>query len=128
MDQPAAPDALDNLLRLMFVAMVIGLPLLGYWFMVLDIRAWLRALRGALVIVKNRFKTDTPNWARKYTPPCIVALGLELPCSEADIKKAYRGLAEKMHPDRGGDRQEFMMLRQHLEASLRFVREQEPAS
>ena len=34
-------------------------------------------------------------------------LGLQPNCSQADIKKAYRALAMKHHPDRGGDEKKF---------------------
>jgi DnaJ-class molecular chaperone len=30
-------------------------------------------------------------------------LGLDRNCSAADVKKAYRSMALKHHPDRGGD-------------------------
>ena len=123
--RPLPPDALDQIVRLLFIAMVIAVPLLGYWFMIIDLRAWLRALRGALIVVRKRFSSSTPDWARHYTPPCLVALGLELPCSESDIKRAYRRLAETLHPDRGGDRQQFMMLQHHFEEALRFVRNED---
>ncbi len=115
-------SAFDRTLQIAFIAMVVGAPLLGYWFMVCDIRAYLRALRGSLIVVRNHI-SHLPIWARQYTPGCIRSLGLELPCTEADIKKAYRGLAERMHPDRGGDRQKFMMLQRQFEEALQFVRD-----
>lgn len=115
-------SAFDRTLQITFIALVIGAPLLGYWFMVCDIRAYLRALRGSLIVVRNHI-SHLPLWARQYTPGCIRSLGLELPCTEEDIKKAYRRLAETMHPDRGGDRQKFMMLQRQFEAALQFVRD-----
>ncbi len=92
--------------------------------MVLDIRAYLRALRGALIVVKNHLP-HLPGWAKQHTPGCIRSLGLKLPCTEAEIKQAYRGLAEKLHPDRGGDRQRFLLLQRQLEEATRFIRERD---
>lgn len=37
-------------------------------------------------------------------------LGLTKDCSEADVKKAYRALARKHHPDKGGDVEKFKEL------------------
>ena len=115
-------DALDKSAIAVYLCLVVALPLLGYWFMVIDIRAYLRALRGALIIVKNHLP-GIPQWARQYTPGSIRALGLELPCTEEDIKRKYRQLAETLHPDRGGDRQKFMLLQKQFEEAVRFVRE-----
>ena len=38
-------------------------------------------------------------------------------CSEKDIKKAYREKAMKMHPDRGGDTEEFKKLAEAYEVT-----------
>ena len=116
---------IDVVAIVIYLSLVIGLPLIGYWFMVIDIRAYLRALKGMMIVVKNHL-TEIPAWARQYTPGCIRSLGLEMPCSEEDIKKAYRTLAETMHPDRGGDRQKFMLLQREFEDALRFVRDDNP--
>lgn len=117
-------DAFDfGLITIYLAAVVIG-PLAGYWFMVADIRAYLRALRGALIVIKNHFPS-VPQWARKHTPGCIRSLGLDLPCTEQDVKRAYRHLAEKMHPDRGGDRQKFLLLQKQFEEALEYLHEAE---
>lgn len=112
----------DPLLLVLYLLIVLGLPLLGYWFAVIDIRAYLRALKGALLVVKNHIR-GIPAWAKEHTPGCLYALGLEMPCTEADVKRAYRRLAEKMHPDRGGDREAFLRLQCELEEALEFVRD-----
>ena len=118
------PDQIDITAMVIFFAVVLGLPLLGHWFMILDIRAYLRALRGALVRVTHVFH-GLPDWARYQTPGCLRSLGLELPCTEEDVKTAYRNLAEKYHPDRGGDRRIFLRLQCQFEKSLEFIRELE---
>lgn len=118
------PDGVDSIALAIFLCIVVLLPAIGYWFMIIDVRAYLRALRGALVVVRNRLR-GVPKWAKQETPGCLRSLGLEIPCSEADIKQAYRKLAEDMHPDRGGDRHKFMLLRRHFEESLAFIRDDE---
>ena len=116
------PDQVDSAAIAVFLLLVFGIPIVGYVLMVADIRAYLRALRGALVIVKFHFNS-IPNWARRETPGCIKALGLRLPCTEAELKVAYRQLAEQLHPDRGGDRRKFARLKLNFEESLAFIRE-----
>ncbi len=118
------PDQIDIAAIGIFLVVVIGLPLLGHWFMILDIRTYLRALRGALGRITHVFP-GLPMWARYQTPGCLRSLGLELPCSEEDVKTAYRNLAETHHPDRGGDRRIFLRLQRQFEKSLEFLQELE---
>jgi hypothetical protein len=117
------PDSLDAAVLVCFLALVLAVPLTGYWFMFLDIRASARALRRILVRLTNNLP-DLPPWARSETPACLRVLGLRTPCSEEQVKRAYRRLAEGLHPDRGGDRQRFLMLQRHFEAAVCLVREQ----
>jgi hypothetical protein len=56
-----------------------------------------------------------------YRPPCVGALGLSWPCTLDDIKRAWRGLARKLHPDHGGDAAAFRDMRSHYETALRLV-------
>jgi hypothetical protein len=116
------PDQVDSFAIVGFIALWIGLPILGYWLMVADLRAYLRALKGALVVVKYHF-SSIPNWARRETPACVKAMGLRLPCTEEDLKAAYRQLAEQHHPDRGGDRKLFARLKSQYEEATAFLRE-----
>ena len=120
--RPTWPDQVDSFAIGTFLLLIVGLPLVGYWLMVADFRAYLRALKGALVIVKYHF-ASIPNWARRETPACVKALGLRLPCSEEDVKEAYRQLAEQHHPDRGGDRKQFARLKSQYEEATRFIQE-----
>ena len=52
---------------------------------------------------------------------CFVVLGLALPCSRDDVRRAYRQLAKKAHPDLGGDHHEFIKLKQAHDSALRFA-------
>lgn len=114
------PDAVDIGILLAFFGGIAALLLVGYIVMVLDIRAWMRALRGVMVRVTRHF-AHIPEWARYETPGCLIALGLRLPCTREQVKKAYREKAEKLHPDRGGDRRKFMQLQGHFENAIRFL-------
>ena len=119
------PDSFDFTAIGVYLGLTIGAIVIGYALMVIDIRAYLRALRGALVKVAYHFQ-NVPTWARYETPHCLRALGLMLPCTEQEVREAYRSFAEKLHPDRGGDRKQFMQLQRDFEASMRFLRDHEP--
>ena len=45
-------------------------------------------------------------------------LGLSLPCTAADVRRAYRRLALKHHPDRGGTDAEFNAITKAYDAAL----------
>lgn len=116
------PDAIDWPVTLAYLALIISLPALGYVCMALDVRAYLRSLRRALMVVTG-YNTELPEWVRKNTPRCILALDLTLPCTEVDILAAYRRKVKKLHPDRGGDRRAFLRLQAHFEQAMAFVDE-----
>ncbi len=117
------PNTLDAVLTAAFLLVVVGVPLAGYVFLVLDIRAYLRSLRrGLAVVVSNLPFADVPAWARSHTPRAIAALGLQLPCSEADLMRAYRRRVKSLHPDRGGDQRRFLRLQADFEEALALVR------
>ena len=121
-------DAIELSTIALYLGAAILLPLAGYWLMVIDIRGYLRAIKGVLVKVRSRFHDDegneiVPEWVLRDTPPCIAALGLSWPCTEVQIKDAYRKLAEKNHPDLGGNRQKFLMLQSHFEQAVRLVQQ-----
>ncbi len=118
---PPWPDTIDISAIILFMAATLGIPLLGYLLLYVDLRTYYRALKGVLVRVTVHFPT-VPAWARHETPGCMRALGLRLPCTESELKKAYRALAEKHHPDRGGDPQQFHRLHEQFEAALEFLR------
>jgi hypothetical protein len=114
------PDGVDWAAILWYLAIAFGVPILGYVFMVLDYRAYLRSLRRALVLVTG-YRTELPEWMRKHTPRCILALGLVMPCTSEDVLAAYRRKVKQLHPDRGGDKKEFMRLQAHFEEAMAFV-------
>jgi hypothetical protein len=117
------PDGIDGSVTAAYLALAFGLAAAGYVCMVLDIRAYLRSLRRALVLISH-YRPELPEWVRRDTPQCILALGLTLPCTTDDVLAAYRRKVKRLHPDRGGDRREFLRLQAHFEQALALVADQ----
>ena len=61
------PNAFDMVVTIAFLAMVVILPAIGYVFMVLDYRAYLRSLRRSLAHA-GRSMSEVPKWAYRDTP------------------------------------------------------------
>ena len=117
------PNSIDLFAILLFLAAVVLVPAAGYVFMVLDIRAYLRSLKRGLVLASRVF-TGIPSWARQDTPRAVAALGLKMPCTEEDLKSAYRQKVKQLHPDHGGDQRRFLLLQSQFEEALDIVRAQ----
>lgn len=120
------PDTVDIIVTLGFIALVILIPALGYAFMVLDFRAYLRSLRRQVMRVVS-LGQDAPWWAYRESPPCLSALGLTYPCDEEDVKRAYREKVKELHPDRGGDKKRFLKLQSNFEQALKLIGERQLA-
>lgn len=58
------------------------------------------------------------------TPDCFAALGLRGDATLSDVKRAYRRLVLKVHPDHGGDAATFRQLQADYEACLAYLAEQ----
>lgn len=107
-----------------YVLAAFGLPAVGYAFMVLDIRRYLRSLRRALVTIGRAAVGGTPYWSMSDRPPCLHTFDLHLPCSEEAVLAAYRRRVKELHPDRGGDLQQFLRLQKHFEQAMALARSQ----
>jgi hypothetical protein len=114
------PDGFDVTVTVTYLSLALGLAAFGYVCMALDIRAYLRSLRRSRMVVTG-YRVELPEWIRKDTPRCILALGLTLPCSAAEILAAYRRKVKQLHPDRGGNRREFLRLQSHFEEAMSFI-------
>ncbi len=114
------PDGVDGVLTAGYLALICGIFIAGYGCMVLDIRAYLRSLRRALVVITH-YKIELPDWVRRETPRCLQALDLHLPCTVEDVLNAYRRKVKILHPDRGGKRRDFLQLQQHFEQAMALV-------
>jgi hypothetical protein len=53
----------------------------------------------------------------------LAALGLRPPCSTEDVRRAYRRLAQRLHPDKGGDGAAFAALQADYRRALRLLAE-----
>jgi hypothetical protein len=113
-------DPLDTTIIVLFLAMVVLVPLAGYVFMVLDVRAYWRSLRRVMIVATQSF-TGLPAWAKVYTPRCIAALGLQMPCTEEQLMQAYRQKVKELHPDHGGDERRFLILQAQFEEALTLI-------
>jgi hypothetical protein len=114
------PNAVDLTATVVFLAVVVLVPATGYVFMVLDFRAYLRSLKRGLILATQAFR-GIPGWAREQTPRSIATFGLRLPCSEDDLKQAYRQRVKLLHPDHGGDQRRFLLLQADFEEALAFL-------
>lgn len=66
-------------------------------------------------------KPDEAQTIDRYarTPPAaIAALGLDYPCSAADVRRVYRQRSRVLHPDAGGAHEAFVELQRTYEAAL----------
>jgi hypothetical protein len=114
------PTAIDLVALAIFFAVAIGLPMFGFVFLYWDVRRWLRSLRRALVRA-SYYLPGLPEWARRDTPRCVAALGLRMPCSEEQLKAAYRAKVKLLHPDHGGDKRRFLWLQSQFEQALELL-------
>lgn len=118
------PETLHPVVLAGYLMLLLSAPMLGYVFMALDIRRYLRSLRRAMVAIGHFAVSGTPAWAMSDRPPCLQTLGLQLPCSEEAVLAAYRLRVKELHPDRGGDLQQFLKLQKHFEQALALARSQ----
>ncbi len=114
------PSAFDAATVAVFLLIALSLPVLGYVFLALDIRRYLRSLNRALIRVVSQVYS-TPRWAYPETPRCLAVFGLQFPCSEEDLKSAYREKVKRLHPDRGGDKRRFLVLQAQFSEALKHV-------
>jgi hypothetical protein len=119
-------DSLDITAVYVFFAVVIGLPALGFFFAVVDVRRYLRSLRRAISTLVLR-DYSVPEWARPKVPRCLVVFGLGWPCTKDELLRAYRDKIKTHHPDHGGDQRRFMALQAHFEEAMQMVRQREEA-
>jgi hypothetical protein len=62
-----------------------------------------------------------PSPASPRHPKCLTVLGLLPPVTAEDVKQAYLAKAMAMHPDRGGDPAQFVLLQKAFEEANDFV-------
>ena len=114
------PTPLDAVVTTIYLAACTLVPAFGFVLMAIDLRKYMRSLGRALMRVQQ-VVFIRPEWARRQTPACVAALGLHLPCSEDELKRAYRRRVKTLHPDHGGDRRRFLYLQRQFEEALEVV-------
>lgn len=119
-------DPYNGAAALIFLVLFVAVPALGYVFMAVDFRAYLRSLRRSLVRVYT-YVTHDPPWYRPAVPPCLTVFDLGAQCTEEQLKQAYFERVKLLHPDRGGDKKKFMRLQARFEEALAFVRANRPS-
>lgn len=62
-----------------------------------------------------------PSFSQVFGVECLTTLGLSLPCTRDDVRRAYKRLAKIKHPDLGGSHHEFIKLKQAHDSALRFA-------
>lgn len=112
----------DPLLVILFIAIAFGVPLVGNLLMIADIRRYLRSFRRALVVITRVVTPGSPYWARRDSPPCLQAFGLQLPITEEQVLHAYRSQVKSLHPDKGGSLQAFLQLQRYYEQAMHLAR------
>ena len=121
------PDAFDATVLAFYALVFVGGPMLGYYFLVCDVRAHMRRFHHAMVVV-SRCVYDLPEWVGKtkwsagQAPPCLKSFDLTIPFTEAELLDAYRMRVKESHPDLGGDPQTFLQLQRHFEEARSLLR------
>jgi len=64
------------------------------------------------------FTLSEPEAREHDVPDCLVAPGLKSAATKAQLKRAFRHLSKKHHPDAGGDAEAFRNLQEQYEAAL----------
>ena len=115
------PSAFDWYVTCILIGGLLAIAVSGHVLIVLDVRAWIRSLRRALIVVTDQLP-HFPRWARLQSPRCLTSLGVKLPCTEEQLLAAYRQKVKQLHPDRGGDRKRFMRMQADFEEALDLIR------
>lgn len=88
--------------------------------------AWVRVLRGDAPWPKPRAPREEGAPGEGQSPPApagskpwaLGVLGLAAGASAADVKRAFRAMALRMHPDHGGDAAGFVELKRAYDVAL----------
>jgi hypothetical protein len=82
-----------------------------------------RAARQATGIDPHSFgQHSTSTSTARPAPACVTLLGLAWPCTQRDVKRAFRSQAKTVHPDAGGSNAAFQTLYKAYQEALALVR------
>ena len=82
-----------------------------------------RAARHATGIGPHSFGLRSTSTApARPAPACVTRLGLAWPCTQQEVKRAFRSQAKTVHPDAGGSNEAFQALYKAYTEALALVR------
>jgi hypothetical protein len=76
-------------------------------------------------VARHTTGIDLHSFGQRSTSPapaCVTLLGLAWPCTQQDVKQAFRVQAKTAHPDAGGSNEAFQALYKAYQEALALVR------
>ena len=77
--------------------------------------------RGDFYAHPDIYHAERRSFADAWRPECFVVLGVPADATPKDVKKAFKKLAKKFHPDAGGDPEEFKAVYAAYETAMVMV-------
>ena len=82
----------------------------------------LRGLRHTFYAAPEIYYSERAEYDNALAPDCMIKLGLDASADADDIHRAYRRLATQTHPDKGGNPEEFKLIRRWYEEAMGLMR------
>jgi len=85
-------------------------------------KAWCKTQRRYYYVLPKEYVPAAQlSHAEKETPPCFLTLGVEPPCTLHEIQEAFRQKVKTVHPDHGGNSEDFISLFKCYEEAKAFL-------
>ncbi len=82
---------------------------------------WHRVSRERYYSEEGKAKFDQEHVVVYSVPECLKTFGLDWTATADDVKRAYRRIALRCHPDKGGSNDAFRQLQAHYDAAMGIV-------